>query len=289
MKKLTKLLLSLACVTAVFAAQAGVSANANQAMASAPMDLHRIYGTITKSGNNLFMQRDDSNGGDIVLNISDKTKILDAVNGMPVAWEDVQEGSAYAYIGPAVAMSMPPIGQAEIVFCNIPAGFKVPEYITVSELKVNSDGVSGTIKGTNGTTYTVPADSQILPYLTRNIERLPGLTKGRNLIIWTQADSVTAYKIVAFQGTGSDQQNPNGPGSFGWTQKDNSWYFYNENGGLLKGWLNDNGTWYYLSPDNGVMQTGFITIDGKTYFLQEDGSMLTEARTFTPDENGALH
>ena len=30
------------------------------------------------------------------------------------------------------------------------------------------------------------------------------------------------------------------------------------------------------------MQTGFLTVDGKTYYLQENGKMLTKAKTFTP-------
>ncbi|WP_243008313.1 MULTISPECIES: hypothetical protein [Hungatella] len=37
------------------------------------------------------------------------------------------------------------------------------------------------------------------------------------------------------------------------------------------------------------MQTGFLTVDGKTYYLQENGKMLTKAKTFTPDASGALH
>lgn len=36
------------------------------------------------------------------------------------------------------------------------------------------------------------------------------------------------------------------------------------------------------------MATGFVTVDGKTYFLKDDGRMLTEAAEFVPDANGAL-
>ena len=35
--------------------------------------------------------------------------------------------------------------------------------------------------------------------------------------------------------------------------------------------------------------TGFLTLDGKTYYLQENGKMLTKAKTFTPDADGVLH
>lgn len=36
------------------------------------------------------------------------------------------------------------------------------------------------------------------------------------------------------------------------------------------------------------MATGFVTVDGKTYFLKDDGRMLTDAAEFVPDANGAL-
>ncbi|RGM01948.1 hypothetical protein DXC39_17645 [Hungatella hathewayi] len=75
----------------------------------------------------------------------------------------------------------------------------------------------------------------------------------------------------------------------GWSSQDGSWYYYDSTGSLHKGWLNDNGNWYYLNPETGVMQTGFLTVDGKTYYLQENGKMLTKAKTFTPDASGALH
>ena len=36
------------------------------------------------------------------------------------------------------------------------------------------------------------------------------------------------------------------------------------------------------------MATGFVTVDGKTYFLKDDGRMLKDAAEFVPDANGAL-
>ena len=104
--------------------------------------------------------------------------------------------------------------------------------------------------------------------------------KGKKCLVWTQTGSNTAYKIVAF----ADSVNTDGSGEAaaprGWSSQD---------GSLHKGWLNDNGNWYYLNPETGVMQTGFLTVDGKTYYLQENGKMLTKAKTFTPDASGALH
>ena len=42
------------------------------------------------------------------------------------------------------------------------------------------------------------------------------------------------------------------------------------------------------AKESGRMATGFVTVDGKTYFLKDDGRMLTEAAEFVPDANGAL-
>ena len=66
------------------------------------------------------------------------------------------------------------------------------------------------------------------------------------------------------------------------------WYYY-EDGNVKKGWFWDGSDWFYLNPETGLMHTGFITLNGKTYFLKEDGRMLTEAHAFTVDENGELH
>ena len=110
--------------------------------------------------------------------------------------------------------------------------------------------------------------------------------------IWSDSES-RATKIVAFARSFSENtEGVKGPGStvqrFGWSEKDGSWYYYSKDG-LHKGWLSEQGSWYYLDPETGVMQTGFLTIDGKTYYLNDDGRMETGSITFTPDENGVLH
>lgn len=292
MRKLTGgLLLSLFCVTA--ALTAGFSIQAKADAASAVPSSIRVYGTVNQAGDNrISINRQDGDfaGQELIITVSEETKVLDAVNGFPAALDTLKSGdTVYAYIGPAMTMSLPPMTNGELILCGIPADYKVPEYITVDTLTVNSDSVSGTIKADNGTTYTVPADCQVLPYLTRNIVRLPDLTKRRKCLIWTRPDSDTAVKIVAFAASAGDIDPEDAVKPYGWSLQDGSWYFYDHSGNLHKGWLNDNGDWYYLNPDTGIMQTGFLTLEGKTYFLQDNGKMLTKARTFTPDENGVLH
>lgn len=64
--------------------------------------------------------------GEIILNISqESTLILDAVSGTPLTLEDIQDGETiYAYIGPAMTMSLPPMTNAAIIFANIPADLR---------------------------------------------------------------------------------------------------------------------------------------------------------------------
>lgn len=58
---------------------------------------------------------------------------------------------------------------------------------------------------------------------------------------------------------------------------------------MAKGWLAEGGKQYYMDPETGSMRTGFLVLDGNVYYLQNDGSLLTSPKTFTPDRNGILH
>lgn len=61
----------------------------------------------------------------------------------------------------------------------------------------------------------------------------------------------------------------------GWVKKDGKWYYYDENGKLVKSeWIKYKGKWYYVGAD-GAMLTGWQTIEGKTYYLYpgNDGHM----------------
>lgn len=68
----------------------------------------------------------------------------------------------------------------------------------------------------------------------------------------------------------------------GW-QKDTSsglWYYMDNSTGVMKtGWLHDGDKWYYLRPNEGgpqgSMATGWLSIDGKKYYLNASGIMVT--------------
>ncbi|WP_252198242.1 hypothetical protein [Clostridium sp. MCC353] len=288
MRKLSKSLLACACMSAILFT--GNAASASAAVSSGGAEQLKIYGPVTQNENNrLTIRRDDQNGygQELVLNISAQhTRILDAVTGFPVAQDQIRDNELiYAYIGPAVTMSLPPIGNPSMILCNIPADYKVPEYVTIDSITLNADQTAGTL--TSGdTVYELPADCTFLPYLTRNYIDIRSLKPGDNCLIWTEPTANRATKLVLFAdssaSTAQDQLPP-----FGWSQEDGNWVYYTKEGARFTGWLNDNGSWYYLDTD-GIMCTGFLTIDGKTYYLQENGQMLTTPKTFRPDASGAL-
>lgn len=74
----------------------------------------------------------------------------------------------------------------------------------------------------------------------------------------------------------------NGTRLSGW-QKDGSsglWYYMDNSTGVMKtGWLQDGDKWYYLKPNEGgpqgSMATGWVTIDGKKYYMNASGVMVT--------------
>lgn len=66
------------------------------------------------------------------------------------------------------------------------------------------------------------------------------------------------------------------------------WYWFNAAGIMVTNvWYQYQGGWYYLGED-GAMVKGLKYIDGKFYYLDQNGRMATKEVTFTPDNNGAL-
>lgn len=284
----------------------------------------QFYGTVTKEGDSsLLLNTQDRR--DIVLHISDSTKILDAVDALPISFDDITDGEAmYAYTSQAMTMSLPPQTHAILLLTQIPQDFKVPVLERVESLVKESDN-NYVVETVSGEEYTINSDTVMLPFLTRNRVVPESLEPGTQFLVWTtDTQPDTAYKIVVFmegqlgdemaseedevpsspfqaiensqnsQNSQNTEQNAEQNGfsqsaqGNGWNKENGSWYYY-ENGARRTGWVFSNGSWYYLNPESGAMQTGFVMVNGNTYYMMEDGKMLTSPRTFTPDENGALH
>ena len=71
--------------------------------------------------------------------------------------------------------------------------------------------------------------------------------------------------------------------SNGWENIDGYWYYFDASGWMLVGWQPYENNWYYLRTERegthpmGSMATGWITVDGKQYYLYENVNCYGEA------------
>mgnify|MGYP000059676500 FL=1 len=75
----------------------------------------------------------------------------------------------------------------------------VPVYTEIESVKKsaeNDDTVC--VKAKDGVTYTVSAETRILPYLTRNIVTADDLEAGKKCAIWADAEGKVS-RLVLFQ------------------------------------------------------------------------------------------
>ena len=204
-------ILALGCVGLAQAQSPVISAGNAQAQPSGgpgakpqeqdAAEIFRIWGPVIGIEDDSVIidnQSGISSAGEIVLHIDpEHSRVLDAVNGYPIEIASLQKGEViYAYIGPAMTMSLPPQTTAEMIIGQIPADFKVPDYVQVKSMEQREDG-NWKLTGADGTVYSVPADCQILPYLTRNIVTLADVNKGSTCLVWSD-EAGNVQKIVLF-------------------------------------------------------------------------------------------
>ena len=60
-----------------------------------------------------------------------------------------------------------------------------------------------------------------------------------------------------------------------WARILGSWYYFQQDGYILKGWYQEGDHYYYLNMDQGVMTTGWDMIDGNWYYFDKNGKMVT--------------
>lgn len=103
----------------------------------------------------------------------------------------------YVYPGPAMTLSLPAQMVAQVVFVDIRQDGAVPEYVAAAG-PLADDGQGGFLfKTPGGREFKVPADCQIIPYLTRQMVRLEDIQEGSRCLLWSGADGAVE-KIVLF-------------------------------------------------------------------------------------------
>ena len=138
---------------------------------------------------------------EVIITISDDTKILDGVNGYPVEADTLTEGKAVnVYVGPAMTMSLPPIANGIMIITDVPEDAAFPKYTQVESLDQGSADGEFVLTTVDGSEYTITAETRLLPYLTKNIVSEEDLTEGTDILVWTSADDAAkTEKIVIFQ------------------------------------------------------------------------------------------
>lgn len=167
----------------------------------AVQDMYRIWGKVL-SVEDGSISIDNQSGvsfqGEIILNVSDEySRVLDAENGFPVQLSDIQVGETiYAYIGPAMTMSLPPMTTAEMIISKVPADYKVPDYVKVESMSWQENG-DWILVSEEGTTYQIPGSTPIIPYLTRNMVSLQDVNENSAVLIWSDAEN-NGQRLVLF-------------------------------------------------------------------------------------------
>lgn len=128
---------------------------------------------------------------EIVLHIPESTPILDASTLMPVDLSDIDpESTVYVWTSQAMTMSLPPQTTAQVIIVNVPEDASAPMYVIAKE--VSRDGDAVIITDQDGVKWRADADSQVSPYLTRNIVTLEDIEAGTRMIISQDSETSTS-------------------------------------------------------------------------------------------------
>ena len=205
MKKLLSVLLTLAALSAALC----VSAAAAKIDQISPT---RVWGKVSPwDGTGIFLKNGNLNDhlNEVVIHAGE-APVVDAATGLPLDLESVKEGDTlYAWIGPALTMSLPPQGSAKVIVGNVPADAKAPEYYELAGGGWKDPAGSSEIvfsywdEEGESQDLPVPLDAEVTPWLTRQIIRLDDIRPGSQILVWRDGKDVVTKVLVfpyAYQG-----------------------------------------------------------------------------------------
>ena len=198
MKKRILQCLSLILCAAMLAIPAAAAETADEE-APARLGPAAYWGTVTWMDEDTFLLdsgKEDGLGAAVVVHVGD-APYLDAVTGNTLNLETLEDGDAvYAWVGPAMALSLPPQSTASLIVGNIPADYAVPQYYEITSSTVTEESAVLHVAGSNDT-ITVPASAKLTPYLTKNIVTLADLRPGARILVWSDSKG-TPEKVLVF-------------------------------------------------------------------------------------------
>lgn len=147
------------------------------------------FGTVAsvekdEEGNVISISLTSEENGDYVMNVTDNTVWVDAVEKVKASQEDLTEGETiYVYHSPVSTRSLPPQSEAFAVVLNIPQDIAVGVYHEVEDIVTN--GEIFTITTDNGGLYlNVTSDTQVKDYTTGESAEIGNVGRGDRIIAW---------------------------------------------------------------------------------------------------------
>ena len=140
-----------------------------------------------EEGNVISISLTSEENGDYVMNVSDNTVWVDAVEKVKASQEDLTEGETiYVYHSPVSTRSLPPQSEAFAVVLNVPQDVAVGVYHEVEDIVTN--GEIFTITTDNGGLYlNVTSETQVKDYTTGESAEIGNVDRGDRIIAWYDA------------------------------------------------------------------------------------------------------
>lgn len=113
---------------------------------------------------------------------------------------------------------------------------------------------------------------------------ISGVSEACDVNVFTEGVLIDSLNIPGkwIQGEGDNSSKwwyKHDDGSYtksGWENINGKWYIFDSDGWMLYDWKKDGDNWYFLGRSNdGAMKTGWVLIDNKWYYNNENGAMQT--------------
>lgn len=165
-----------------------------------------VWGTVTRLENGgLLVQNDGEGLREVVLHGEDII-CLDAVTGEAADVDNLKDGDTiYAWVGPAMTLSLPPQATALLILTNIPADYAVPQFYEIVSVAPQAviaieppPAMTWTeVTAAGGKVLTITDQAELTPYRTKNIVRLEDLIPGTQILVWSD-QAGTPTKVLVF-------------------------------------------------------------------------------------------
>lgn len=140
-----------------------------------------------EEGNVISISLTSEENGDYVMNVTDNTVWVDAVEKVKASQEDLTEGETiYVYHSPVSTRSLPPQSEAFAVVLNVPQDIAVGVYHEVEEVTTTENDTR--LLTNNGGLYLIISDeTAVKDYETGDVADISAVAEGDHVIAWYDA------------------------------------------------------------------------------------------------------